>query len=75
LVLSTRKNIKFEFLFKSRVDPIKATMTYSMQLENKLDGDSNFKAWNTRIDLIRAKNKLLDIVKGNIVELEFEEGK
>ena len=32
--------------------------------------DSNFKAWNTRIDLILARNKVMDIVKP-----EFEEGK
>ena len=36
---------------------------------------SNFKAWNTRIDLILAKNKVLDIMKGKIVKPEFEEGK
>ena len=46
-----------------------------MKSKNKLEGDSNFKAWNTRIDLILAKNKVLDIVKGKIMELEFEEGK
>jgi putative lipoic acid-binding regulatory protein len=50
-------------------------MTYSMKSENKLDGASNFRAWKTRIDLILAKNKVLDIVKGNIMEPEFEEGK
>jgi hypothetical protein len=50
-------------------------MTYSMKLENKLDGASNFRAWKTRMDLILAKNKLLDIVKGKIVKPEFEEGK
>jgi putative lipoic acid-binding regulatory protein len=50
-------------------------MTYSMKSENKLDGASNFRAWKTRIDLILAKNKVLDIVKGNIVKPEFEEGK
>ena len=50
-------------------------MTYSMKSENKLDGDSNFRAWKTRIDLILAKNKVLDIMKGKIVEPEFEEGK
>jgi hypothetical protein len=50
-------------------------MTYSMKLENKLDGASNFKSWKTRIDLILAKSKVLDIVKGKIVKLEFEEGK
>ena len=43
-------------------------MTYSMESENKLDGASNFKAWNTKIDLILAKNKVLDIMKGKIVE-------
>jgi hypothetical protein len=39
------------------------------------EGASNFRGWKTRIDLILSKNKVLDIVKGNIVELEFEEGK
>jgi hypothetical protein len=68
LVLSTSKNVKFEFLVKSRVDPVKATMTYSMKSEIKLDGASNFRAWKTRIDIILAKNKVLDIVKGTIVE-------
>jgi hypothetical protein len=50
-------------------------MTYSMKSKNKLEGASNFKAWKTRIDLILAKNKVLAIVKGNILEPEFEEGK
>jgi hypothetical protein len=50
-------------------------MTYSMKSEKKLDGASNFRAWKTRIDLILAKNKVLDIVKGKIVKPEFEEGK
>ena len=50
-------------------------MTYSMKSENKLEGASNFIAWKTRIDLILAKNKVLDIVKGKIVEPQFEEGK
>jgi hypothetical protein len=50
-------------------------MTYSMKSENKLDGASNFIVWKTRIDLILAKNKVLDIVKGKIVKPEFEEGK
>jgi hypothetical protein len=46
-----------------------------MKSENKLEGASNFRAWKTRIDLILAKNKMLDIVKGKIVEPQFEEGK
>jgi hypothetical protein len=75
LVLSTSQDVKFEFLVKSRVDQVKAAMTYSMKSENKLDGASNFRAWKTRIDLILAKNEVLDIVKGKIVEPEFEEGK
>jgi hypothetical protein len=50
-------------------------MTYSMKSKTKLEGASNFRAWNTRIDLILAKNKVLDIVKGKIVEPEVEEGK
>jgi hypothetical protein len=50
-------------------------MTYSMKSENKLEGASNFRSWKTSIDLILANNKVLDIVKGNIVEPQFEEGK
>jgi putative lipoic acid-binding regulatory protein len=46
-----------------------------MKSENKLDETSNFRAWKTRIDLILAKNKVLDIMKGKIMEPEFEEGK
>jgi hypothetical protein len=46
-----------------------------MKSESKLEGASNFRAWKTRIDLILAKNKVLDIVKGKIVEPQFEEGK
>jgi hypothetical protein len=50
-------------------------MTNSMKSENKLYGASNFRAWKTRIDLILAKNKVLDIVKGKIMKPEFKEGK
>jgi putative lipoic acid-binding regulatory protein len=46
-----------------------------MKSENKLEGAYNFRAWKTRIDLILAKNKVLDIVKAKIVEPQFEEGK
>jgi hypothetical protein len=68
LVLSASQDVKFKFLFISRVDQVKATMTYSMKSENKLERDSNLRAWKTRIDLILAKNKVLDIVKGKIME-------
>jgi len=47
-------------------------MSYSMKSENKLEGDSKFRAWKTRIDLILSKNKVLDIVKGKIMEPQFE---
>jgi hypothetical protein len=56
------------FWSKSKVDQVKADMTYFIKSENKLEGASNFRAWKTRIDLILAKNKVLDIVKGKIVE-------
>jgi hypothetical protein len=46
-----------------------------MKSENKLEGASNFRAWKTRIDLIIAKNKVLDIVKGKIMEPQFDAGK
>jgi hypothetical protein len=63
------------FWSKSKVDQLKAVMTYSMKSENKLEGDSNFRACKTRIKLILEKNKVLDIMKGKIVEPQFEEGK
>jgi hypothetical protein len=47
-------------------------MTYSMKIKNKLEGAFNFRAWKTRIDLILAKNKVLVLVKGKIMEPEFE---
>ena len=50
-------------------------MINSMKYENNLDGTSNFIAWKTRIDLILAKNKVLDIMKEKIVKPEFGEGK
>jgi hypothetical protein len=50
-------------------------MIYSMKSENKLEGASNFRAWKIGIDVILAKNKVLDNVKGKIVEPQFEEGK
>jgi putative lipoic acid-binding regulatory protein len=50
-------------------------MTYSMKSENKLEGAYNFRSWKTRIDLILSKNKVLDIMKGKIMEPHFEEGK
>jgi hypothetical protein len=59
----------------SKVDQVKAVMTYSMKSENTLEGASNFRTWKTRIDLILAKNKVLDIVKGKIMEPQFEAGK
>jgi hypothetical protein len=73
LILSASQEVKFEFLVKSRVDQVKATMTYSMKSENKLDGASNFRAWKTRIDLILAKNKVLDIVKPKFEERKEKE--
>ena len=72
LILLASQDMKFEFLVKSRVDQVKAAMTYSMKSKNKSNGASNFKAWKTRIDLILAKNKVLNIVKGKIVKPEFE---
>jgi hypothetical protein len=39
-----------------------------MKSENKIDGASDFRAWKTRIELILAKNKVLDIVKRKIVK-------
>jgi hypothetical protein len=70
LVFSASQDIKFEFSVR-----VKAVMTYSMKSENKLEGDSSLKVWKTRIDLILSKNKVLDIMKGNIVEPQFKEGK
>jgi hypothetical protein len=63
------------FWSKQGFDQVKVAMNYSMKSENKLDGASKFRAWKKRIDLILAKNKVLYIMKGKILELEFEEGK
>jgi hypothetical protein len=46
-----------------------------LKSDTKLYGSSNFREWKKRIDLILAKNKVLDTVKGKIVKPEFEEGK
>jgi hypothetical protein len=45
-----------------------------MKSKNKLDGASSFRAWKTRIDLILANNKVLDILKGKNVKPEFTKG-
>jgi hypothetical protein len=50
-------------------------MTNSMKSENNLDGASNFRAWKTMIDLILAKNKVLDILKGKIVKQSLKKEK
>jgi hypothetical protein len=50
-------------------------MASSMKSENNLEGVSNFRAWKTRIDLIIAKNKVMDMVKGKIKELQYDAGK
>jgi hypothetical protein len=55
-------------------DQVKEAMTNYMKSENKIYGASNFRSWKTRIDLILAKNKVLDIVKVKIVNQKFKEG-
>lgn len=35
-----------------------------MNYENKLEGASNYKAWKKRIEIILAKHKFLDLIKG-----------
>jgi hypothetical protein len=45
------------------------------EVKKQVEGASNFRAWKTRIDLILAKNKVLDIVKGKIMEPQFGAGK
>jgi hypothetical protein len=50
-------------------------MTYTMKSKNKLEGASNFRASETRIDLILPKYKVLDTVRGKIMEPQFEIGK
>ena len=63
------------FWSNSKVDQVKEVMTHSMKSENKLEGASNFRGWKKMIDLILSKNKVLDIVKGKIMEPHFEVGK
>ena len=43
-------------------------MASSMKFENKLEEASKFRAWKFKIDLILAKNKVLDIVTRKTVE-------
>jgi len=50
-------------------------MASSMKSENKLQGDSNFRAWKTMMDLILTRNKLLDLVQGNVKEPTDDVGK
>jgi len=50
-------------------------MASSMKSKNKIEEASNFRAWKTIIDLILAKNKVLDMVKGKIKELKDDAGK
>jgi hypothetical protein len=45
-----------------------------MKLENKLEGASNFRAWKTRIDLILAKNKVLDTIMEKFKDNEYHSG-
>lgn len=51
------------------------TMGSSIKSKNKLGSVTNFRAWKTRIDLILAKNDLLDIVKGKVTTPLYNEGK
>ena len=41
-------------------------MSNSINGENKLERTSNFRSWKKRIDLILEKNKVLDLVRGNV---------
>ena len=41
-------------------------MSNSIKGDNKLEGASNFGSWKKRIDLILKKNKVLELVKGNV---------
>jgi hypothetical protein len=46
-----------------------------MKLENNLECASKFRSWKKMIELILSKNKVLDLVKGKIMEPQFEVGK
>lgn len=41
-------------------------MSNSINDENKLEGAFNFRSWKKRINLILEKNKVLDLVRGNV---------
>lgn len=41
-------------------------MESSLKSENKIQGASNFRAWKTRMDLILARNKVLELVQGKV---------
>lgn len=50
-------------------------MASTMKLENKLEGVTNFRAWNTRIELNLTREDLLEMVQGKITEPTNEAGK
>lgn len=50
-------------------------MDCTMKFENKLEGDSNFIAWKTMIDIIISNKNVLYIVKHNVVEMTNNVGK
>ena len=43
--------------------------------KNKLEGDTNFRAWKTRIDLVLVKEGPQGVVKGKVTKLEKYEDK
>lgn len=45
-------------------------MNSFMKEENKLEGATNVRAWKTRPNLVLARNKVLNIVKGKVTEPE-----
>ena len=49
-------------------------MAPTMKSENKLEGATNFKAWKTRINLILAREDLLEIVQGKVTKPTYEAG-
>ena len=55
-------------IFKKTFLLLCTPMASSMKSSNKIEGASNFRVWKIRIDLILAKNKVLDMVKGKITE-------
>jgi len=50
-------------------------MASSIKFESKIQGETKFRAWKTRMNLILARNKVLELVQGKVREPTNDVGK